>query len=142
MRTNLPVIIESDDQRKDQIMEYLLQEENEFAPESIAKSLSLPLSIMLEILCDEQFVTEFHQKKLQTARLFFDVKVIPKLETIVKTGSDKDAIAAAKALSEIVGYRQRVPLIAVEQNFGNDFSIEEMIRRLDEKNANTRKEER
>jgi hypothetical protein len=103
-------------QLKERVMDHLLKIEN-FTPQKLAKDLKLPISDTLALLSDDDFVAELHNKKLQVLRVFFNTIAIDELKNIVETGTPRDKINATKLLHEISGYREKAPLVAIQQNF-------------------------
>ena len=71
---------------------------------------------VVAILAHPKFAAFLHHVQVSLARTEFDVHAFIRLNSIIKHGSDKDAIAAAKELADLINYRKHVPQVAVQVN--------------------------
>jgi hypothetical protein len=121
------------------VIDALMNHEAETATE-LSTKLDIPLKSVMAIMAHPEFVKRFHKIKREVAKAEFDgvaydrlIKIIRKTEedeqlTYVdeqgrvksnKSSADKNAIAAAKALSDILGVseKKKGPGININLNF-------------------------
>lgn len=72
----------------------------------IAKKWGLEPQDVIAILAHPQFASFLHHVQVSLARTEFDVHAFLRLNSIIRHGSDKDSIAAAKELAELIDYRK------------------------------------
>lgn len=82
----------------------------------IADKWGLEPKDVIAIFAHPQFAAFLHHVQLSIARADFDVHAFVRLNSIIRHGSDKDSIAAAKELADLIGYRKQGPAVAVQIN--------------------------
>lgn len=72
----------------------------------IAGKWGLEPQDVIAILAHPQFAAFLHHVQVSLARADFDVYAFVRLNNIIRNGSDKDSIAAAKELADLINYRK------------------------------------
>lgn len=132
---------------QEKAMEHLLQSQTAMTPQAMANELHVSVSDALELLSNNEFVALVHKKKIQLVRVFLNTTAVRELMSIVQGGSDRDRISASKLLFEIAGYREKGPLIALQQNFGGELQpgqpgwIDQQILKIDQRERENREKE-
>ena len=116
------------------IIDSLMNNEAETASE-LAVLLQLPIKTVMGVLAHPDFTKRFHKIKKSVAKTEFDTVAYDRLIDIIrkkeefdlsgKSGTDKNAIAAAKALADILGMTEKKAGTQVNVNLSFDSIIRE-----------------
>lgn len=79
----------------------------------------------IQIIAHPKFATFFHNMQQAIAKINFDRKVFRRLDEIIETGHDRDAVHAAKLAAQLVDYHDDRPV-----NVFN-FSFDRIVRQLE-----------
>lgn len=111
--------------------------------QEVSQLVGLPIKQVMGIMAHPEFLKRFHKLKKNVAKAEFDtvaydrlIQIIRKVDTVEeivaqngKSSADKNAIAAAKALSDILGVSER----KAGTNVNVNLSFDAIIREAEEK---------
>ena len=85
--------------------------EDEPTVSAIARKFELTKREALQLVCNPKFAEHYHSMRKAIAKVEFDRDAWTRLQRIVKTGSDRDAINAVKEAAALLGYKDTTPLV-------------------------------
>lgn len=82
----------------------------------VAKKYGMTLKQAMSIVTHPKFVEYYHNMQQAIARVNFNRKAYDALDQIMDSGAARDKIAAIKLASDLLGYREKEPVVSLTFN--------------------------